>query len=78
MRRMWKSQTNECGQPLSDLERQVLKERHCELFGAWPHERHTLSSNFRLANRQFVVEGHYLKSRILQDFNIPTVVAGHG
>jgi hypothetical protein len=35
-RRMWKTQTNEYGQPLSDFERAALIERHCELFGVWP------------------------------------------
>lgn len=35
-RRMWKTQTNEYGAPLSDSERKALIERHCELFGSWP------------------------------------------
>lgn len=34
--RMWKSQTNEHGKPLSQFERDALIERHCELFGTWP------------------------------------------
>jgi hypothetical protein len=34
--RMWKSQTNECGNPLSEFERHALVERYCELFGTWP------------------------------------------
>jgi len=33
---MWQLQTNEQGQCLSPLEREALKERHCELFGTWP------------------------------------------
>ena len=36
VRRMWKTQTNEHGQPLSIFERKALIERHCELFGTWP------------------------------------------
>jgi exonuclease VII small subunit len=36
VRRMWKTQTNEYGQPLSEFERAALIERHCELFGVWP------------------------------------------
>jgi len=35
-RRMWASQTNEHGEPLSQFEREALIERHCELFGNWP------------------------------------------
>jgi len=35
--RMWKSQTNEDGKRLSPFERDALIERHCELFGTWPH-----------------------------------------
>src|SRR5262245_34614926 len=35
--RMWSSQTNEDGKPLSHFERKALVERHCELFGTWPH-----------------------------------------
>jgi glutathione S-transferase len=35
--RMWKSQTNEDGKRLSQFERDALIERHCELFGTWPH-----------------------------------------
>lgn len=34
--RMWGTQTNELGAPLSPDERQALVERHCELFGHWP------------------------------------------
>jgi len=34
--RMWKSQTNEDGNRLSQFERDALIERHCELFGTWP------------------------------------------
>ena len=34
--RMWRSQTNECGNRLSEFEREALIERHCELFGTWP------------------------------------------
>jgi hypothetical protein len=34
--RMWKTQTNEAGIPLSRFERDSLIERHCELFGTWP------------------------------------------
>jgi len=34
--RMWQLQKNELGQSLSALEREALKERHCELFGTWP------------------------------------------
>jgi hypothetical protein len=33
---MWKSQTNEDGNRLSQFEREALVERHCELFGIWP------------------------------------------
>jgi hypothetical protein len=33
---MWTSQTNEDGERLSQLERDALIERHCELFGTWP------------------------------------------
>ena len=33
---MWRSQTNEGGNPLSEFEREALIERHCELFGTWP------------------------------------------
>jgi len=36
VRRMWASQTNEHGEPLSQFEREALIERHCELFGNWP------------------------------------------
>jgi hypothetical protein len=36
VRRMWASQTNEGGEPLSQFEREALIERHCELFGVWP------------------------------------------
>ena len=35
--RMWKTQTNELGHPLSPFEREALIERHCLLFGAQPH-----------------------------------------
>jgi hypothetical protein len=34
--RMWASQANENGMRLSQLERDALIERHCELFGNWP------------------------------------------
>jgi len=34
--RMWKSQTNEGGERLSQFERDALIERYCELFGTWP------------------------------------------
>jgi len=34
--RMWWTQTNEQGNPLSEFEREALIERHCELFGMWP------------------------------------------
>jgi len=34
--RMWQLQTNELGERLSPLEREALRERHCELFGTWP------------------------------------------
>ena len=34
--RMWKAQTNEAGEHLSQFERDALIERHCELFGTWP------------------------------------------
>ena len=34
--RMWKSQTNESGERLSQFERDALIERYCELFGTWP------------------------------------------
>ena len=34
--RMWKSQTNEGGKPLSQFEREALLERYCELFSSWP------------------------------------------
>jgi hypothetical protein len=37
VRRMWKAQSNEHGESLSDFERRALIERHCELFGVWPH-----------------------------------------
>jgi hypothetical protein len=36
VRRMWASQTNEDGTPLTQFEREALIERHCELFGVWP------------------------------------------
>ena len=36
VRRMWKNQTNEHGEPFSDFERKALIERHCELFLSWP------------------------------------------
>ncbi len=35
--RMWKSQSNEYGERLSDFEREALIERHCEVFGTWPN-----------------------------------------
>jgi hypothetical protein len=38
VRRMWQTQTNEAGAPLSADERQALRERHCELFGSWPQD----------------------------------------
>ena len=34
--RMWQTQRNEFGEHLSQLEREALIERHCELFGNWP------------------------------------------
>jgi hypothetical protein len=34
--RMWRSRTNEAGEPLSQFERDALVERHCELLGGWP------------------------------------------
>ena len=37
--RMWWSQVNEGGIPLSEFERDALVERHCELFGMWPKLR---------------------------------------
>ena len=37
--RMWKTQTNELGVPLTAFEREALGERHCLLFGVPP--RHT-------------------------------------
>ena len=36
VRRMWRNQTNEHGEPLTQFEREALIERHCELFGIWP------------------------------------------
>jgi hypothetical protein len=36
VRRMWASQTNDDGEPLSQFEREALIERYCELFGLWP------------------------------------------
>ena len=36
VRRMWKRQTNEAGNHLTQFEREALIERHCELFGTWP------------------------------------------
>jgi len=33
---MWKSQSNEHGDRLSQYERDALVESHCELFGTWP------------------------------------------
>jgi len=33
---MWRTQTNEAGQRLSQSEREALVERHCELFRTWP------------------------------------------
>ena len=33
---MWKTDTNELGEPLSAFEREALVERHCLLFGHWP------------------------------------------
>ena len=33
---MWRTGTNELGEPLSDCEREALVERHCLLFGHWP------------------------------------------
>ena len=35
-RRMWNSQTNEDGEPLSELERNALIEGHCQLSSTWP------------------------------------------
>jgi len=34
--RMWRRQTNEDGERLSQFEREALIERYCELFGIWP------------------------------------------
>jgi hypothetical protein len=34
--RMWRTQTNNDGKPLSQFERDALKERYCELFGILP------------------------------------------
>jgi hypothetical protein len=34
--RMWRNQTNEGGNRLTEFEREALIERHCELFGTWP------------------------------------------
>jgi hypothetical protein len=34
--RMWRTQTNNDGKPLSQFEHDALKERYCELFGTWP------------------------------------------
>jgi len=36
VRWMWKHQTNEAGNHLTQFEREALIERHCELFGTWP------------------------------------------
>jgi hypothetical protein len=36
VRRMWKYQTDELGNHLSEFELDALIERHCELFGTWP------------------------------------------
>jgi hypothetical protein len=33
---MWRNQTNEGGNRLTEFEREALIERHCELFGTWP------------------------------------------
>ena len=33
---MWQAQKNEFGERLSQVEREALIERHCELFGSWP------------------------------------------
>jgi hypothetical protein len=33
---MWRTNSNESGDPLSAFEREALQERHCELFGTWP------------------------------------------
>jgi hypothetical protein len=33
---MWRTQSNELGEPLTGFEREALVERHCELFGVWP------------------------------------------
>jgi hypothetical protein len=33
---MWEAQKNEFGERLTQLEREALIERHCELFGSWP------------------------------------------
>jgi hypothetical protein len=37
VQRMWNCQTDELGNHLSEFERDALIERHCELFGTWPH-----------------------------------------
>jgi hypothetical protein len=34
--RMWRNQTNEGGNRLTEFEREALIERYCELFGTWP------------------------------------------
>ena len=36
VQRMWRTDTNELGEPLSACEREALVERHCLLFGHWP------------------------------------------
>jgi len=48
VRRMWKSQTNEDGKPLSQFERNALVERHCELFGMWPDPSSALEQHEKL------------------------------
>jgi hypothetical protein len=55
VRRMWKAQTNEHGEPLSIFERKALIERHCELFGTWPqsaeHRRRQIAADRGVGHR---------------------------
>jgi hypothetical protein len=37
--RMWRTQANELGVPLTAFEREALAERHCLLFGVQPRPR---------------------------------------
>jgi hypothetical protein len=50
--RMWKTQTNETGTPLSPFERDALIERHCELFGTWPDLASSHSPYHRTSHRR--------------------------